>query len=203
LENRALLKGGAEKQVSSAPRKVVHSEPERDKEKNKRNEDASPEKLEQPSEEKVVKKNGESKDSKTKEEFSAVPSSIWEETWKGLVDFTRAKNPVLGSFLVLGNLVHLSDEKIEIGFDKDSFHYERMLERENRSQLESICHQYFQRETKVVISPLNDWTGPKGRVGFAKDEMTRSGLGKKLEQGEDDPIIQEALRLFNGKIVDG
>ena len=47
---------------------------------------------------------------------------VREETWKGLVDFTRARNPVLGSFLALGNLVHMNDEKIEIGFEKDSFH---------------------------------------------------------------------------------
>jgi len=65
-----------------------------------------------------------------------------------LVDFTRARNPILVRS-ALGNLVHLSEEKLEIGFDKDSFHYERMLERENRSQLESICHEYLQKKTKV------------------------------------------------------
>ena len=204
LENRVLLKGGTERRVSSASGKVVHSEPEGDRGKNKRNEDVSVEKLEQPSEEKVVKKNEESIDSKIEEEFSDVPSRIWEETWKGLVDFTRAKNPILGSFLALGNLVHLSDEKIGIGFDKDSFHYERMLERENRSQLELICHEYLQKKIKVVILPLNEWTGSKGRVGFAKGEVTRSKLGNGVEQREEEnPIIQEALRLFNGKIVDG
>ena len=99
-------------------------------------------------------------------EVSGVPPKIWEETWNGLLDFTRAKNPILGSFLALGNLVHLSEEKIEIGFEKDSFHYERMLEKENRSQLESICHEYLQKKTKVVVSPLNQGTGAKGRVAF-------------------------------------
>ncbi len=204
IENRVLLKAGTEKLASSAPGRVVHSEPERDRGKNKSNEDASPGKLEQPNEEKLFKKNEKSVEPKIEEEFSDVPSRIWEETWKGLLDFTRAKNPILGSFLALGNLIHLSDEKIEIGFDKDSFHYERMLERENRSQLESICHEYLQKKTKVVISPLNDWTGPKGQAGFAKGEMTRSELGKGSEQREEqNPVIQEALRLFNGKIVDG
>ncbi|MGZ3590984.1 MAG: DNA polymerase III subunit gamma/tau [Thermodesulfobacteriota bacterium] len=202
LESRVLLKGEKEKRVSSVPG-VVHSGPERDKDKNKRNDDASADKLKQTGEEKIIKKNEEPKASKTEEEFSDVPSKIWEETWKGLVDFTRAKNPILGSFLVLGNLVHLSDEKIEIGFDKDSFHYERMLERENRSQLESICHEYLQKKIKVVISPLDGWTGSRGREGVARGEMTHSEQGKRLEQREEEnPIIQEALRLFNGKIVE-
>ncbi|MGZ3513457.1 MAG: DNA polymerase III subunit gamma/tau [Thermodesulfobacteriota bacterium] len=202
LESRVLLKGEKEKRVSSVPG-VVHSGPERDKDKNKRNDDASADKLKQTGEEKIIKKNEEPKASKTEEEFSDVPSKIWEETWKGLVDFTRAKNPILGSFLVLGNLVHLSDEKIEIGFDKDSFHYERMLERENRSQLESICHEYLQKKIKVVISPMDEWTGSRGREGVARGEMTHSEQGKRLEQREEEnPIIQEALRLFNGKIVE-
>ena len=203
LENRVLLKGGTEKRVSAASAKVVHAEPERDREKDKRNEDGSVKKLEPPGEEETVKKIEETKDLRIEEELHDVPSGNWEEVWKGLIDFTRAKNPILGSFLVLGNLVHLSDERVEIGFDKDSFHYERMLERENRGQLESICNEYFQKKIKLVISPLNEWTGSKGRVEFAKGEINRSESSKGLEERkEGNPIIQEALRLFNGKIVE-
>jgi DNA polymerase-3 subunit gamma/tau len=198
LENRELPKGGGEKKASPASGRVIHSgEPERAKEQ----EETPPKKQEQISEEKVFEKK---EDLKKEEEFSGAPPKIWEETWKGLVDFTRARNPILGSFLVLGNLVHLSDEKIEIGFEKDSFHYERMLEKENRSQLESICHEYLQKKTKVVVSPLTPGMGSTGRVVFNKGETTRNGLDKRLEKrGEEDPIIQEALRLFNGKIVEG
>jgi DNA polymerase-3 subunit gamma/tau len=200
LENKELPKGWKEKEPSPALGRVIHSEdPERDKEK----EEASPKKREQTSEGKVFEKNEDLQDLKKEEEFGGAPPKIWEETWKGLVDFTRARNPILGSFLALGNLVHLSDEKVEIGFDKDSFHYERMLERENRNQLESICHDYLQKKTKVVISPLNQGIGSKGRVMFNKGEVTRNELDKRLEKREEEnPLIQEALRLFNGKIVE-
>jgi DNA polymerase-3 subunit gamma/tau len=201
LGNKVLPKGGKEINSSPALGGVIHSElPERDKEK----EEAWPRKREQISEGKGFDKNEGSKDLKKEEEFIAGSPKIWEDTWKGLVDFTRARNPVLGSFLALGNLVHLSDEKIEIGFDKDSFHYERMLERENRNQLESICLEYLQRKIKVVISALNQGIGLKGRVGFNRGETTRNGLDRGLEKREEEnPLIQEALRLFNGKIVEG
>ena len=114
---------------------------------------------------------------------------IREETWRKLVDLTRARNPILGSFLTLGNLIHMNDEKIEIGFEKDSFHYDRMIEKENRNQLELICQDYFQRKIKVVISPLDQGVGLKGRT--------------VLETGEtaQNPLVQEALHLFNGRIV--
>jgi DNA polymerase-3 subunit gamma/tau len=114
---------------------------------------------------------------------------IMEETWSKLVDLTRARNPILGSFLTLGNLIHMNDEKIEIGFEKDSFHYDRMIERENRNQLELICQDYFQRKIKVVISPLDQVVGLKGRAVSEAGETVQN------------PLIQEALRLFNGRIV--
>jgi hypothetical protein len=103
----------------------------------------------------------------------------------------------------LGNLVHISDEKIEIGFEKDSFHYERILEKENRSQLESICHEYFKKKAKVIISALDQGIVSKGRVAFAAAEPPRNALEKQLtKRGEENPIVQEALRLFNGRIVE-
>jgi DNA polymerase III subunit gamma/tau len=198
LENKELPKGGGEKKPSTASARVIHPEnPERDKQK----EETPPKKQEQVSEERVFERK---EDLKKEEQFSGAPPKIWEETWKGLVDFTRARNPILGSFLALGNLVHLSEEKIEIGFEKDSFHYERMLEKENRSQLESICHEYLQKKAKVVVSPLNPGVGSKEQVVFNRGETTSNGLGKQSEKrGEENPIIQEALRLFNGKIVEG
>jgi DNA polymerase-3 subunit gamma/tau len=198
LENKEPPKGGKGGKNSPATGKVTHStDSERDKEKG----EVSPKSREETSERKIFEKR---EDFEKEEEFSETPPKIWEEKWKELVDFTRARNPILGSFLALGNLVHLSDEKVEIGFDKDSFHYERMLERENRTQLESICHEYLQKKTKVVISALNQEVGSKGRVVLNRGEATRNELERRSEKGEaENPVIQEALRLFNGKIVEG
>jgi len=127
-----------------------------------------------------------------------------EEKWREFVVFIRAKNPILGSFLALGNLVYLSDAKIEIGFEKDSFHYDRILEKGNRSQLESICQEYFKRKVKVIISALDQGMMSKGRMNSKADETVSNEKGKKLEKGmEENPLIQEAIRLFNGRIVEG
>jgi DNA polymerase III subunit gamma/tau len=139
-----------------------------------------------------------------KEEVSRGESpKAREEAWRGLVDFTRARNPILGSFLVLGDLVHLSNEKIEIGFEKDSFHYERILEKENRGRLESICQEYFQRKAKVIISSLDRGVKSKGRE-VLEEGVVRDELGKPLERrAGENSLIQEALHLFNGKIIEG
>jgi DNA polymerase-3 subunit gamma/tau len=197
LENKELPQERRGEKPSSASGRNIRSE---ETGKAKEREETPPKRQEKIDEGRAFEKK---EQSKKEEAFSSIPSKIWEETWKGLVDFTRAKNPILGSFLALGNLVHLAEEKIEIGFEKDSFHYERMLEKENRGQLESICQEYLQRKTKVIISPLNQGVGPKGRVAFNDEEATHNELDKRLEkEREEDPIIQEALRLFNGKIVE-
>ena len=130
--------------------------------------------------------------------------NVHEETWKGLLDFARAKNPILGSFLALGTLIRLNGEKIELGFEKDSFHYDRILEKENRSQLELICHEYLQRKARVIISPLEQDLKTKGRGIIEKEGLRCNDLGKREEkEAKENPLIQEALRLFNGKIVQG
>lgn len=124
------------------------------------------------------------------------------EAWRQLVDFTRAKNPILGSFLALGSLVNLSDERIEIGFDKDSFHYERMMEKENQRQLEAICQEYFQKKRRVIILPIQMGLELKEKINLNRREEIRNGRdGQWQGLGEDHPIIQEALRLFNGKVI--
>jgi len=201
LENKELPKGWKENQTFPALGKVVHSE---DMEKEKEKGEKLARDFEETSEIKIFEKAEDLKDFKEGEEFSSAPPKAWEETWRGLIDFTRARNPILGSFLALGKLVYLNEEKIEIGFDKDSFHYERMLEKENRSQLELICHEYLQKKTKVVVSPINQGMGSKGRVVLNQGEAIRNDLEKRLEKREEEnPIVQEALRLFNGKIVEG
>ena len=126
-----------------------------------------------------------------------------EEAWRGLIDFVRAKKPVMGSFLALGNLARLGDGRVEIGFEKDSFHYERMIERENRSQLEELCREYFKKETKVVLLSLDAKVmgkrhGPTGQKGDALKEQEK----RKMTGEEEKVLIQEALRLFDGKIVE-
>ena len=129
---------------------------------------------------------------------------VCEETWKKLIDFTRAKNPVLGSFLAMGNLIDISEEKIEIGFEKDSFHFDRMSEKENRSQLEAICHECLQRKAKVIISALDQKVGLKKRVTPEVEGPLQKKWESRSEKGaEENPLIQEALRLFDGKLVEG
>ena len=138
------------------------------------------------------------------ERVESEAQRVREEAWKELVSFARTRNPVLGAFLAFGELLHLSGEKIEVGFEKDSFHYERMLEQGNRGQLEKICRDHLQKETKLVISPVDQKGRPKGRIAIESVDGVPPQTEKQPSKGiEDNPLIRETLRLFNGKIVEG
>lgn len=137
------------------------------------------------------------------ERSSEESKEVSVEVWRGLIDFTRAKNPILGSFLVLGNPIHFSDGRIEIGFEKDSFHYDRILEKGNQNQLELICKEYFKKKTKVVISPLEKGTRLYGTM-FNPEEAQQKKTGEERFKNntEGNSLVQEALRLFDGRIVE-
>jgi DNA polymerase-3 subunit gamma/tau len=141
-------------------------------------------------------------ESNESQEEGETSQEVREETWKQLVDFVRAKKPVLGSFLALGNLMDVGDEKIEIGFEKDSFHYDRISEKENRSQLEAICQEFLKRNVKVIISVLDQRAVLKKRM-IPAAEGTPPHRPQSEKGTEENPLIQEALRLFNGRIVEG
>jgi DNA polymerase-3 subunit gamma/tau len=130
-------------------------------------------------------------------------SKALEGVWSELVDFARARNPVLGAFVAFGELIHVGEEKIEIGFEKDSFHYDRILEIENRRQLEAICRDYLKKEIKLVIAPVGPKERFKGRLNLNSAGPIHQEGEPGIEKGtEENPIVQEALRLFNGRIVE-
>lgn len=124
-----------------------------------------------------------------------------EEMWRGLVDFIRARNPILGSFLFFGSPIRISDREVEIGFEKDSFHYDRILEKGNRNLLESLCEEYFKKKTRVIIIPVE--RGARFEASFANPIR---GDRDHQEEGNNhkvngETLIEETLRLFDGKIV--
>ena len=148
----------------------------------------------------AVEGSGGSKEQGAQEETHGEES---EEVWKGLVDFVRARKPVLGSSLALGDLMSLDRERIEIGFEKDSFHYETMIESDKRSQLEELCRAFLKREVKVVICSFEGEGRRKGKMTGKKEGNSVDQTESPEKRTEEHPLVREALRLFNGKIVKG
>jgi len=127
---------------------------------------------------------------------------VYKDIWKELVEYTKAKNPILGSFLSFGSLLKINDEKVELGFEKDSFHYDRILEKENKKQLESICKEYFKKDVKIIVSPLELKEKNNNRIGRKEKGLNHGGLEmEKREKMKDDALVKEIVRIFDGKVI--
>jgi len=122
-----------------------------------------------------------------------------DENWAKLIDYIKAQNPILGSFLRYGRLLHVGDEEIEIGFEKGSFYLEKMSEEENRRQCEEVCRNFFKKELRLVF---RDFTGKRSGAGAGKGKVegpTNKERHLKKEAMEN-PVIQEAVEIFDGTI---
>ena len=122
-----------------------------------------------------------------------------DEQWANLLDYIKAENPILGSFLKYGQLLHLDDEKIEIGFEKGSFYLEKMSEKGNRKQCEEVCRNFFKKDLSLIF---RDFTGERGGTGNEEgktEEPTNRERHLKKEAMEN-PLIREAVKIFDGNI---
>jgi len=122
-----------------------------------------------------------------------------DEQWANLLDYIKAENPILGSFFKYGHLLHLDDEKIEIGFEKGSFYLEKMSEKGNRKQCEDVCRNFFKKDLSLIF---RDFTGKRSGAGNEEgktEEPTNRERHLKKEAMEN-PLIQEAVKIFDGNI---
>ena len=107
------------------------------------------------------------------------------DTWKSFMQLVRKKRPPLASKLEHGRLIELSDTEVRIGFDKGI--YLDMISKEDIKALEEMLNGHLSRNMKVVVAPL------------VKERKVQEPIKKEQPR---QPIIEEALKVFGGRIVE-
>jgi DNA polymerase-3 subunit gamma/tau len=122
-----------------------------------------------------------------------------DEKWAKLIDHMKAQNPILGSFLRYGRLLHVDDERIEIGFEKGSFYLEKMSEEENRRQCEEVCRNFFEKELRLVF---RDFVEGRGNTGGekGKNEGPTDRERHLRKEAMENSVVQDAVEIFDGTI---
>jgi DNA polymerase-3 subunit gamma/tau len=123
-------------------------------------------------------------------------------TWEEFLTFVRGENPILASFLTQGHLVHLDTACLEIGFAKGSFAFDKVSERGTLQSLEESARRHFKQELQVKItSSTVSKTGKnpsKPEVPEGETDLVRHLKKEAL----DNPVVQEAVEVFKGRIVE-
>jgi hypothetical protein len=107
---------------------------------------------------------------------------------------------MLAAVLEQGCPLRLDEEEVELGFVSNSIFLESANDTDNKKQLKTICEQFFGRKVRVKISSLkkkSDIQLPVRSRGRGKDSES-----DREKEALNNPLINEALYIFNGKIVE-
>lgn len=133
----------------------------------------------------------------------SVPAGVGQ-SWDHFVSFCQEQKPPLAAILEHGSPLVCEPGKIEIGFPADSYFLTCMQDADNKRAVEVLAERFMHKATSVKVSVLT-----KG----AAQETPRSLAEKKTEDEQqrreairrevtEHPVVQEALRLLEGEIVE-
>jgi len=122
-----------------------------------------------------------------------------KQVWNEFLAFAKKEKPMLAAVLEHGCLLHLDEGKIELGFVFNSVFLESAKDNDNKKQLKIICEKFFGRKLHLKISSFKEGDKIQPPVESSKVE---NGSGSNAKEDLDEALINEALSIFNGKIVE-
>lgn len=126
--------------------------------------------------------------------------SLSKEAWeKALVDMKK-RRPNIGSYLEQGSLRGIDQQGIRIGYsEENSFLIPLVQKEESLKWLSSFLENRFQRKVKLVLCTLpKSESSPPAVPGQSKSEP----VSPQAEASKSHPLVQEALRVLGGKVIE-
>ncbi len=113
---------------------------------------------------------------------------LWDRILTGL----KTKKPGIYSALSHSSIIRLSDDELVIGVSGNSFQVKKAEEPESRAVLEQIAEEILNRKVRLKMQQVEG--------GAQSPSPTKAPEKKK--PGDQDPLVQDALRIFGGEIVE-
>ncbi len=123
-----------------------------------------------------------------------------EQAWEKIQSLIKKEKPMLAAVLEHGQLMHINKKEIELGFASNSIFLESAKDADNELQLKNICEKFFGRKMRVKITSVREEGKRKLPVQSTPGE--KEGGDNREGDVTDNSLIEEALSIFNGKIVE-
>ncbi len=133
---------------------------------------------------------------------SAVGTSSGTKNWSTLVEFVKTKKPSLAALLEHGYVVQWADHKITLGLPKDSVFYKLLSDRENVLAFEKVAQEFLNMKITLLVTEMatNVANVDGGLTSLVQEnEQKLEQVKKKMMQ---HGLIQEAQKVFDGKVID-
>ncbi|HUI68475.1 MAG TPA: DNA polymerase III subunit gamma/tau [Nitrospirota bacterium] len=124
--------------------------------------------------------------------LATAPSGGHDDAWNRIMNALKSKKPGLASALAHSKLVEMTDTELVISIKGSSFQKDLVEKQENRTIIEDIASEILSKKLKIKIEL---------HAESAKHD-TKQKMLKKQKPGEQDPIVQDALRIFGGEVVE-
>ncbi len=128
------------------------------------------------------------------EETSAPPPNVDQSGWQRYVEFVRSRRPLLASVLEHGILSNEGEAEWVVAFVEGSIYLESVLDKENADALKQLLQECLGRSIVLRIAK-------EGKEQMAQREVRSSSIDPK-EAALKHPIVQKALSLFQGEVVE-
>ena len=112
--------------------------------------------------------------------------------WGKVLAALKQSKPNLASALLNSKVVESTDEALVIGIKGSSFQVELADKKESRNMIEQIAADVLGKRIQITFRLLTT---------EAKQE-TKPAAPKQTTTEEQDPFVQDALNIFNGKIIE-
>jgi DNA polymerase-3 subunit gamma/tau len=123
--------------------------------------------------------------------------------WERFVAFCVEKRPAIGSVLEHGSPLKLEPGTMEIGFPSGSYYLNSAQDSDSIKEIQELATEFSGTATTVKIKPIIPETGDSPKSLAEKKKCDRQQRIDALKQEvAENPVINEALRLFGGTITD-
>jgi DNA polymerase-3 subunit gamma/tau len=122
------------------------------------------------------------------------------QSWEKFLTFTRNEKPMLAALLDHGKFLRMDDKTIELGFTPNSLFMESAQDKDNAQQLKKMFEEFFGRKMHVNITPLEEEEIIDASVQSGEKE--NESAGDNENDAVRNPLVNEALSIFDGKIIE-
>ena len=123
--------------------------------------------------------------------------------WERFVAFTVEKRPAIGSVLEHGSPLKLEPGLMEIGFPTGSYYLTSAQDADSIKEIQEMATEFSGTAITVKIKPIIPETGDSPLSLAEKKKCDGEQRMNTLKQEvAAHPVINEALRLFGGTIID-
>ncbi len=114
------------------------------------------------------------------------------DSWSSVVAAVKAKRPSLASVLAHSRLLERTGDGLVIGITGTRFQMDLVEKNENRSIIEQIAAEALNAGVRIQFQLLAE----------DKKQGAKAAAPKKKTPAEHDPLVQDALKIFDGRVVE-